>query len=30
MNRNEEYQTLLSELEAVPDGLQDTDRKSVV
>ena len=29
MNRNEEYQTLLSELEAVPDGLQDTEQRAL-
>ena len=29
MNRNEEYQALLSELEAVPDGLQDTEQRAL-
>ena len=29
MNRNEEYQALLSELEAVPDGLRDTEQRAL-
>ena len=29
MNRNEEYQTLLLELEAVPDGLRDTEQRAL-
>ena len=29
MNRNEEYQALLLELEAVPDGLRDTEQKAL-